>query len=107
MTTNKTILVTGAAGFIGFHLCKRLLELGHSVVGIDNINSYYDINLKYGRLIILGIDKETSKIWNIPHKSNLTNTPFTFIRANIEDRDEMPKIFESHSFDMVCIGKLK
>lgn len=102
MTTNKTILVTGAAGFIGFHLCKRLLELGHSVVGIDNINSYYDVNLKYGRLNVLGIDSEISKIWNTSHKSNLPNTPFTFIRANIEDRDEMPKIFESHSFDIVC-----
>ena len=43
----KTILVTGAAGFIGFHLSKRLSELGHTVIGIDNINDYYDINLKY------------------------------------------------------------
>lgn len=102
MTTRKIILVTGAAGFIGFHLCKRLLELGHIVVGIDNINSYYDINLKYGRLRVLGIEEGISKLWNTPHKSILPNTSFTFIRANIEDRDEMPKIFKSYSFDAVC-----
>ena len=44
------LLVTGAAGFIGSHVCKRLLQRGDEVVGLDNINSYYDINLKYGRL---------------------------------------------------------
>ncbi|MFK2188695.1 NAD-dependent epimerase/dehydratase family protein, partial [Bacteroides fragilis] len=43
------VLVTGAAGFIGSHVCKRLLQRGDEVVGLDNINSYYDINLKYGR----------------------------------------------------------
>ena len=53
------ILVTGTAGFIGFHLAKRLLERGDKVVGIDNINDYYDINLKYGRLNELGIDRAT------------------------------------------------
>jgi len=42
----KKILVTGAAGFIGFHLCKRLAEQGNVVVGLDNINDYYDVNLK-------------------------------------------------------------
>ena len=50
------ILVTGAAGFIGFHLSKQLIESGHEVVGIDNINNYYDINLKYARLKELGIE---------------------------------------------------
>ena len=51
------ILVTGAAGFIGSYVCKRLLQRGEEVVGLDNINSYYDINLKYGRLIALGISQ--------------------------------------------------
>ena len=50
------ILVTGTAGFIGFHLSERLLLNGHLVVGIDQINDYYDVNLKYDRLIYSGID---------------------------------------------------
>ncbi len=52
------ILVTGTAGFIGYHLAKKLLERGDEVVGIDNINDYYDVNLKYGRLKELGIDAQ-------------------------------------------------
>ncbi len=46
-------LVTGAAGFIGFHACKRLLQAGHEVVGLDNMNDYYDVNLKQARLDLL------------------------------------------------------
>ena len=49
------LLVTGAAGFIGSHVCERLLQRGDKVVGVDNLNSYYDRNLKYGRLSTLGI----------------------------------------------------
>ena len=50
---SKKILVTGTAGFIGYHLAKKLLERGDEVVGIDNINDYYDVNLKYGRLDVI------------------------------------------------------
>ena len=57
-------LVTGAAGFIGFHLSKRLCEQGHEVVGIDNLNDYYDVNLKHSRL------------------ENLTHKNFTFIKID-------------------------
>ena len=46
-------LVTGAAGFIGFHLCQRLLDAGHTVTGIDNLNDYYDVDLKKARLALL------------------------------------------------------
>ena len=52
------VLVTGAAGFIGFYTVKRLLERGDEVVGLDNINDYYDVNLKYGRLAETGIGRE-------------------------------------------------
>ena len=52
------ILVTGIAGFIGYHLAKKLLDQGHTVIGLDNINDYYDVNLKYARLSELGISKD-------------------------------------------------
>ena len=52
------ILVTGAAGFIGSYVCKRLLSRDDEVVGLDNLNNYYDVNLKYGRLSTLGISRE-------------------------------------------------
>ena len=53
----KKILITGAAGFIGYHLCEALIKKGHDVIGLDNINDYYDVNLKYARLDQLGIEK--------------------------------------------------
>lgn len=68
----KKILVTGTAGFIGYHLAKKLLERGDEVVGIDNINDYYDVNLKYGRLKELGISREDIKSNN--SKFNILNT---------------------------------
>ena len=51
------VLVTGAAGFIGFHTCLKLIENGHEVFGIDNINNYYDVTLKYSRLKMLGFNQ--------------------------------------------------
>ena len=54
MNSNKTILVTGAAGFIGYHLCEALLNAGHKVIGLDNINDYYDVRLKQARLAHIG-----------------------------------------------------
>ena len=58
------ILVTGAAGFIGFFTSRVLAEKGHDVIGLDNINDYYDINLKYSRLKELGIDRENAEEFN-------------------------------------------
>lgn len=94
------ILVTGTAGFIGFHLAKKLLERGDEVIGLDNINDYYDVNLKYARLNELGIKKE-----------NIENNKFTlsesfpqhkFIKADLENQDIINQIFEEKKFDAVC-----
>ena len=63
MSSKKTILVTGAAGFIGYHLCESLIKHGHKVIGLDNINDYYDVNLKYARLKQLGIEQEKAEVF--------------------------------------------
>ncbi|HDH0698779.1 TPA: NAD-dependent epimerase [Klebsiella aerogenes] len=76
-------LITGAAGFIGFHVSKRLLETGHSVIGIDNLNDYYDVNLKQARL-------------------NLLDSPFfSFVKLDVADREGMEKLFSTEKFDRV------
>ena len=94
------ILVTGAAGFIGFHVSKILLSKGHEVVGLDNINDYYDVNLKFARLNELGIDKNDASKFNSLCKNKTSD--FTFVRMNLEDREELPKLFKSEKFDIVC-----
>ena len=96
------ILVTGAAGFIGFHLTKKLIELGHVVVGLDNINDYYDINLKYARLKELGLLREETAPFLNESESLIHQGNLSFIRMNIEDREELPKLFKKHKFDVVC-----
>ena len=68
-------LITGTAGFIGFHLAKRLLERGDEVVGIDNINDYYDVNLKYARLAETGISREAEKWHNLCKARNIRDIP--------------------------------
>lgn len=79
-----TVLVTGAAGFIGFHLTSRLLKEGHMVLGIDNLNDYYDVTLKKARLSI--IEKDIN---------------FEFQRIDLSDRKRIKELFESHPFDYV------
>jgi len=98
------ILVTGTAGFIGFHLAKKLLELGHEVIGIDNINDYYDINLKYARLAELGIDRneiESKKLSNINYTLSTKFPLHKFYKANLEDTEAINHIFEVEKFDSV------
>lgn len=78
------ILVTGAAGFIGFHSSQRLLGNGHEIVGIDNLNDYYDVRLKHARLAILN------------------GTPgFSFQKVDLADREGMAALFRDHGFDVV------
>ena len=78
------VLITGVAGFIGFNLANRLLKEGHSVCGIDNLNDYYDVNLKKTRLAI--IEK---------------NSEFEFLRLDLADRETIKDLFETHEFDYV------
>ena len=94
------ILVTGTAGFIGFHLAQKLLQRGDTVIGLDNINDYYDVNLKYARLNELGIDKnelEENKLI-----SSKTYPNHKFIKVNLEDSQTINKLFETQKFDAVC-----
>lgn len=81
---SKLILVTGAAGFIGFHLCKRLLDRGEKVIGLDNLNNYYDVNLKIARLK------------NIEAKEN-----FRFVKIDLAGRESVAQLFAEENFDIV------
>ena len=93
------ILVTGAARFIGFYVCKGLLNRGDIVVGLDNINTYYDVSLKYGRLSALGIQQEYVD-WYKFVQSNVYEQ-FRFIRMNLEDKQAMRMLFANEHFDKV------
>lgn len=96
------ILVTGAAGFIGYFISKALINKGHKVVGLDNINDYYDINLKYARLGELGITRgHSERFGQICHSDTYPNS-FSFIRLNLEDREAMPRLFTEQKFDAIC-----
>lgn len=94
-------MVTGVAGFIGFHLTRKLLNNGHTVVGLDNINDYYDVNLKYARLKELGIETNLAKIEN-EFVSSERYQKFKFIRLSLENRKDLPGIFKNGNFDVVC-----
>lgn len=80
-----SLLVTGAAGFIGFHLSKRLLQEGKKVIGIDNLNDYYSVSLKRDRVSEL----------------NSTDSDFSFIEANIADKGKIEKIFDANSITRI------
>lgn len=82
-STNK-VLITGAAGFIGFHLAKRLLTTGATIFGFDNLNDYYDVSLKESRLNILRQFSE-----------------FTFVKGDLADEKAVNDIFESFQPDIV------
>lgn len=81
---SKVVLVTGSAGFIGFHLSQKLLKLGYQVVGFDNVNDYYEVSLKEARLNLLLKDKN-----------------FVFIKGDLHDKAVVNKVFDSHTFEYV------
>ena len=89
------ILVTGAAGFIGHHLSKLLVKNGYHVVGIDNINDYYDINLKFTRLEDMNINVDDIQ-YNLPVEGEIT-----FVKLDLVDKDNILALFEKYQFDYV------
>ncbi|WP_459937299.1 NAD-dependent epimerase [Desulfonatronum parangueonense] len=93
------ILITGAAGFIGFHTVLRLLEQGHEVVGLDNINDYYDVRVKYGRLEHSGIDPARIAM-NQPVQS-AKHPGYRFVRLELENAAEVMNLFAREKFDRV------
>lgn len=93
------ILVTGAAGFIGAAVCGRLIKNGHEVVGLDNINDYYDPELKYGRLAELGVSKDGISWYKFTASAKFPT--FSFIRMNLTDTQAMRMLFANGGYDAV------
>jgi UDP-glucuronate 4-epimerase len=94
------ILITGTAGFIGFHLAKRMLEEGHEVVGLDSINDYYDVSLKYARLFETGIEGPAIVYGKSVKSKKYPN--YRFFQMQLEDRESLNKLFANEQFDGVC-----
>ncbi len=92
-------LITGTAGFIGFHMANALLEKGEEVVGIDNINDYYDVSLKYARLNEAGIKREEVDWHKIVQSARYP--AYRFIRMNLEDKAGIMDLFRDEKFDYV------
>jgi UDP-glucuronate 4-epimerase len=102
----KKALVTGAAGFIGFHLVNKLVQDDYEVIGLDNINEYYDVNLKYARLEESGIERQ--KIKEVEDQSfnhsiiqSSKHPNYRFIKLDLIDKENLIKLFEKERFDYV------
>jgi UDP-glucuronate 4-epimerase len=95
------ILVTGAAGFIGFHTCLKLVSQGHEVYGIDNINDYYDPKLKFDRLNELGFDEAETKLFENEVQSTKFNS-LRFSRIDLVDYESIDVLFRKEQFEVVC-----
>jgi UDP-glucuronate 4-epimerase len=93
------VLVTGSAGFIGFHLTNRLIKEGFEVVGLDSLNDYYQVSLKYDRLKSAGIDKDKIH-YNELYSSN-TLSKYKFIQLQLEDKENLEALFKNEEFDLV------
>ena len=95
------ILVTGAAGFIGFHTCLKLVSQGHQVYGIDNINDYYDPKLKFDRLNELGFTQDETKLFKNKVQSSKFNS-LRFSRIDLVDNKTIDNLFKQEQFEIVC-----
>ena len=93
------ILVTGAAGFIGFHLVKKLIQENYDVIGLDIVNDYYDLRVKYGRLDNCGIYIQNIK-HNVMIQSDIYSN-YKFIKLDLADQKNIYKLFEDEKFDCV------
>lgn len=94
------VLVTGAAGFIGYHLCEHLLQQGYTVVGLDSLSSYYAVSLKYDRLAQLGISQETVHYNRVAVSHS--HAAFHFIHLDLENQPLVLEWFAHYRFDAVC-----
>jgi len=94
------ILLTGTAGFIGFHTLHKLIADGHEVVGLDSINDYYDVRLKYARLAFSGIAEEKIE-YGKPVQSD-KYAGYRFVKMNLEDRENLHALMKAEKFDKVC-----
>lgn len=94
------ILVTGTAGFIGSYVAEKLLQRGDEVIGLDNINDYYDVNLKYARLSNAGIQKQEITWYKLIQSFKYSK--YRFIRMNLEDRQAMQMLFANERFHRIC-----
>ena len=93
------ILITGTAGFIGFHTVKKFIEKGNEIIGIDNINNYYHTDLKYDRLKASGIDKKSIKANTLIRSA--TWPSYHFLKLDIEDSKGIMDLFRNQKFDLV------
>lgn len=91
----KKVLVTGIAGFIGFHFAKKLLSENYEVIGIDNINDYYDVELKYSRLKELGF--EVNEIKNNDKEYYFSDNGIKFYKINLENKSDVENVFENNN----------
>jgi UDP-glucuronate 4-epimerase len=94
------VLVTGSAGFIGFHLTKRLLEDGYEVLGLDNINTYYSQQLKFKRLSETGIHQTDIEYGRLIQSSKYKK--YHFIKSNLEDKEVLISLFRTEDIDIIC-----
>jgi UDP-glucuronate 4-epimerase len=94
------ILITGTAGFIGFHLVRKLLERGYEVIGLDIVDDYYDLDLKYARLTETGIERSKVKYNQLVQSTKYSS--YKFIQLKLEDKENVYQLFTNEKFDKVC-----